>query len=303
MTARRSCRIPYLAFVCLGSNVRDASSWAINTEWRFPLAPSSENMAASKVLFATHHKTGTLLAKQVSGCLNRHNLELEANVSNHYEGEATAQQEFGKILHLVRNPVSIIVSSFLYHRDKGERWGSWRGSAKSIVNTSFMGKGEIEVGDRETYKELLNRVSLENGLLIELRRFLRPPSYPGQESTFGHEALQMRAAHKACKESNGACLELCLEDFTRGTTSFNASWQRALEHMGIDYSAPQLMAFRRCVSQADVHGEQFKGHHEHMTANSVSPGYRAKLEHMVRKLDAQRQDRAITLLEEEVGCH
>lgn len=221
-------------------------------------------------------------------------------MSNHYQGEAETKN-FTKIIHLVRNPMSIIVSSFLYHKNKGERWGNWHGSARSIVNNTFMGIGDIEIGERETYTELLKRVSTERGLLIELRRFLRPPSYDGQKSMKGHEALQMHAAHKTCLENNRTCVEICLEDFTRNTSSFNSTVRKALAHIGVDFDAPQLTSLRRCVSHADVHGN-FTGHEDHLTAETVTPQARARLERLVRELDAGWQDYELKKIEDEVGC-
>lgn len=260
-----------------------------------------QSSSSTAVLFAAHHKTGTLLAKEVAACLNHHG-QLFVNVSNHYEGE-DATQNFTKIVHFVRNPVSVIVSSFLYHRDKGERWGNWHGSAKSIVNNSFMGKDEIEIGDRETYKELLNRVTTERGLLIEIRRFLRPPSYSGQASMFGHEALQMRAAHNSCLQRGRTCVAVCLEDFMRNSSSFNASWSKALEHIGVNLDAPDRAKLRECVARADVHSGTFAGHEEHVTENAVTPAGHAKLERLVRELDAGWQDYAVKALEDQIGCH
>lgn len=298
--ARRVLSVPYLGFVLLAIFTASASA-IINDARRSAEAESSPSSTAPKVLFATHHKTGTLLAKQVSACLLRHNVSIEVEVSNHYEGEAETKK-FAKVVHMVRNPVSVIVSSYLYHRDKGEKWGNWHGSAKSIVNNSFMGKGDFQVGDRETYKELLNRVSTERGLLTELRRFLRPPSYPGQVSLFGHEALQMNAAHKSCSEKK-TCVEICLEDFMRSSASFNASWRKALGHMGVDIEAPALAALRGCVSHADVNGKEFRGHEEHRTSSALTPAARAKLERVVRELDAGWHGYAVKDIEDEVGCH
>eukprot|EP00971_Amphidinium_carterae_P041684 818988-Amphidinium_carterae.1 len=84
--------------------------------------------------FATHHKTGTMLARYVVSKLRQNDQALEECrwpelVIGHVNPGAVHSvwrndfwQEVPCIAHFVRNPFEIIVSGYLYHLNKEEPW-------------------------------------------------------------------------------------------------------------------------------------------------------------------------------------
>lgn len=264
----------------------------------------ARNLTGQRILFGTHHKTGTVLAKAMSKCLVKHHPELSIDVSGHIMALDRADDAgYTKVIHWVRSPLALVVSSYLYTRTTEEPWASYNGSAHAIINDTYMGINNAEVLPSESYKDYLLRAPVEDGLETELRKFLRPPAYPGQLKTKGHEALQVAIAHDRCAKNKNKCKEVCLERFMADSKSYMAAWRDVLLFLGICLDSPEERDLQKCLQKGDTHSVRFFSHTGHVTFNENSERSNEDMKQMVRTFDEQEHGRALGELEDALGCN
>jgi len=259
-----------------------------------------ETLGMANVLFGVHHKTGTVMAEQVSGCLRQHHPELKIHLQEHFVGENEIVN-YSKVVHFVRNPFSLVVSSYLYHREVGEEKDLSVGSAKRKIDNRFMATFDVKALEDETYQHFLQRVPEEIGLHAELHRFIKANPLKSNLS-HGHELLQVEAAHKRCLSHSRRCIEVCMESFLRDTATFEQAWYRVLLHLGICLPAEEERPLRECLRAADVNSPDFEGKVRHVTATTRSRENLAQLQNLVRSLDAASQRSKASKLESTLMC-
>lgn len=252
------------------------------------------------VLFGAHHKTGTVMMEQVKTCLGKTHPELTVMVDEHIQGKH-AIRNFTKVVHWVRNPFSVIVSSYLYHRDVGEEWGKEPGSAKTILKHLNLVEGEVDAKPKESYKDLLLRIPEEVGLHTEMRRFLKPLK-EGVGTLTGREALEISSAHVRCTGHYSKCMEVCLEPFVDGTMAYMSSWKTVMDFIGVCLDDEEEWPLRLCLEKADINSPQFDGYFRHITRHSVTKQANDRLMQIVQNLDLSLHNGATKLLEQSLGC-
>lgn len=215
-----------------------------------------------QVILATHHKTGTMLVYQATRCFDS---SFNYTLDFHWKGDPLGPHE--KVLHLIRDPISIALSAYLYHKETGEDWSFRPGGAwLKLGKDKFLRKW---IHDRsESYTDFLRRVNVHVGIRAEITH-----------STAGF--LEMENAAKSCGVSRG-CMQMCLEEFTMSASSFDASWRKVLNFAG-QQGTPEMY---KCLARGDLNRNPAKsGRASHITSNSLPAGMYDFLRHVVLELD------------------
>lgn len=121
------------------------------------------------IIHCCHHKTGTVVMDKILRAVSNHfNIKYQYCPQRNLEDDTDiwlddhSHADFSKInrpivgSHMIRNPCSVIVSAYEYHKQTNEPWASKR----------------IKTMDGMTYKEVLNSVGPVEGLLFEMKNDL-----------------------------------------------------------------------------------------------------------------------------------
>jgi len=254
--AQRATRLavaaPFLLLAsCRGLHVMEDGQW-----------PRKE------LILGAHHKTGTVLLEKAATCFDS-SPSFKYTLDPHWQGDPIRPK--ARAVHLSRDPVSLTISAYLYHMETGEDWTLKPGEGMEILAKDhflerYMGKR------RESYTEFLRRVPTHVGLRAEMVRLK-------------HEYDEVEVAEKFCGASK-RCMEMCLEDFTASSSSYDASWRKALGLVG-ERVTPEM---QQCLSKEDLHRNPpgtINKNSDHVTANTVSEAKYNELWSMVVDMDAR----------------
>jgi len=251
----------------------------------FLLLPSSRSLHVMEnghelhktLIFGTHHKTGTELAKAVSPCFES-SFKITRNV--HFEGGVLSPHE--KVLHLARNPISLTLSAYLYHKETGEPWTMVPGGPemdKVVKADPYLRK--FWKSNTECYTEFLRRVDTRVGIQAEMNRL-------GHSNNTLNEMVK---ATRFCGERS-RCMQLCLEDFTASSSSYDASWRKVLDFLG-EHVTPQM---KQCLSKSDLNRNV--ADQDHVTSNRLSKSRYYQLRKIVAEVDAKAFNGRLKHMEE-----
>lgn len=230
---------------------------------------------ATNLLLGTHHKTGTILAGMARGKIQRAlGDRYLVNSSMHWgrafcpacppPGPMDGFPSGYQVVHFVRNPVSAIISGYLYHRDvSGVVMDNDYGES---LARKYVPSPELAsyIRGNETYSSFLRNVSVRVGLQAELDRFFR------------QEFEEWTTSFSQCHSHHAICRLVCLEDFGH---DYNTTWKRVLAFAGHNLSAyPGLMDD---LSMHDVHLHPSV----HMTEGSVTRKRRRRMVAHVDEID------------------
>jgi len=216
------------------------------------------------ILLAAHHKTGTLFLSQASRCFDS---SFDCTADGHWKGDRLDPHQ--KALHLIRDPTSLVLSAYIYHRTTGEEWTRQAGRAWHILkHDPFF---HTIVLHNESYTAFLRRVDEVVGVRAQIH-----------QST--HEFIEMESADKYCGESS-RCLQMCLEDFTVSSSSFDASWRKIFNFMG-KQQTPEIY---KCLSRSDLNRNLVPGRKDsaHITSHDISESKYNYLRSVAAELDAK----------------
>jgi len=249
------------------------------------LAPAEgregEESPRFSLLLGTHHKTGTILAAnsrveimraidhRSSVSINFHWGRIWCQTCAH-PGPPAPMDGFPdgyRVAHFVRNPVSAVISGYLYHRDvsgaiNNEDYGA--GLAITYVREPQL---MLHIKADESYSSFLRHVSVRVGLQAELDRFFR------------QEYDEWAASFAQCSSHRRTCRHVCLEEFAH---DYNATWKKVMGFAGYNLDRyPELMDE---LSEHDVrlHTSQRPGIQTHLTSGRLTAKERLK---MVAEID------------------
>jgi len=214
------------------------------------------------ILLASHHKTGTELLKMASHCFGPY---FDYTLDRHWAGDPLDPHQTA--LHLIRDPTSLLLSAYMYHQTIGEDWTWEPGGASHILKKDpFFLKMVLH---NESYTAFLQRVDEVVGIRAQMF-----------QST--HEFNQIESAVKYCGVSS-RCLQMCLEDFTVSTSSYEASWRKIFNFMG-KHLTPEIYT---CLSIQDLNRPGDKHNRTHVTSNRISESKYNHLRKVAAELDAK----------------
>jgi len=214
------------------------------------------------ILLAAHHKTGTLFLSQASRCFDS---SFDCTADGHWKGDRLDPHQ--KALHLIRDPTSLVLSAYIYHRTTGEEWTRQAGRAWHILkHDPFF---HTIVLHNESYTAFLRRVDEVVGVRAQIL-----------QST--GEFRQMESAEKYCGESS-QCIQMCIEDFTVSSSSYDASWRTIFHFMG----KPQTPEIYECLSRSDLNRNQKRNDSAHVTSHAISESKYIYLRSVAAELDAK----------------
>lgn len=264
-----------------------------------PFSASAMDMQSTSpdVRFFTHHKTGEMLAiEAIRSCFNFSGLNVE-HIGKSW-AELLPSDPQMPVIHFVRDPFSLLVSAYNYHRANTtmELWlHSPDHALHALANDEFLLN---ELGENETYHDFLSRAPIAIGMQAEFNR------------AFHGELQRMANASRVCLDSPTWCKEVCLEDFVTDSALFNATWASVLQFVNLDPNAvlPQKpsMNYRDCLAQLDLNNENsdvLLKMSDHITQGKMSEEWNLALETEARKLDAEFYDSSLSLIAEAYGCH
>jgi len=216
------------------------------------------------LIFGVHHKAGTVLAQRASKCFNS---SFNHNIDVHWEGGQLRPDE--RALHFTRDPISLALSAYIYHKETGEDWslnpgGEMRRLAKDPYLRQFM------INASEPYTDYLRRVDTRVGIRAEINRLTHAYA----------ELHEMERADKFCATSS-RCMQMCFEDFTVSSSSYDASWRKVLNFMGT-FLTPQM---HTCLQKYDLNRHPVSS--GHVTSNRLTATRYDQLRNMVAGVDAR----------------
>jgi len=185
---------------------------------------------------AAHHKTGSCLSGASAKCFAS---VFDYTLDSHWKGGSLRPYE--RLLHFVRNPTSLTLSAYLYHKDKGEDWSWERGSAGKILGEDRYLQQKL-INTAESYTEFLRRVDARDGIRALIYHL------NGRGGKRGGELAQMGNASESCQASS-RCMQVCLEEFTVSSHSYDATWRKVMDFMG----KPMTPEIYECLSKHDLH--------------------------------------------------
>jgi len=216
---------------------------------------------AHTLVFGVHHKTGTELASHTACCFDS---EFEHKEVQMFTCSQLPRNE--KAVHFTRNPISLALSAYLYHKTTGEAWTWKRGSAMRLLKKDVYSRRHVR--GTESYTQFLRRVAPRVGVRSEIFRL----------TTKGGEFDQIETGEKNCGNTN-RCIEICLEDFTVSSKSYDSSWSRVVQFMG-KHVTPKMY---ECLAKQDLH--RHAADDGHVTSNVLPEKVYDQLRKMVWKVD------------------
>jgi hypothetical protein len=183
------------------------------------------------------------------------------------------------LLILPGDPVEIIVSGYLYHKNLGtgsdEAWADMRDDwCRRLELTLPFG----EWGDKNStkipcvkrdgrfysYRELLNVLPKEEGIFVEAARAWRVT------------IKNMLAAYTLLEQNSTIGLNLCLEDFYR---NFTQARQQLYSHIGVEKDGREMTCLLALTDHDDPGNKRSR---KHATTEYKSNGEKEYLEHILR---------------------
>jgi len=197
------------------------------------------------IIFGTHHKTGTELVSDSSKCFDS---AFPYSVDIHWSGKPLGSRE--RVVHFTRNPISLALSGYLYHKDVGESWTLKPGFMMDrLAEDPYL---QLYMTNKsESYTDFLRRVDEHVGIRAEITHM-------------NHELLQIERAEKTCSETP-RCMQVCLEEFTRSSSSYDAAWRKVLHYMGKHVTKEM----QRCLWKQDLHRNPDLVSRGHVTSSTV----------------------------------
>lgn len=217
----------------------------------------------NSLYLATHHKTGTELAHQAQECLSR-------VIPTRFDPTFTASLVWHKnvrVIHFVRNGFSLLVSAYIYHKNVGEAWSKKKDSSSGVVEKiiKLMNGNRRAAGLREgkdlnkkgeSYTAFLQRVGTKIGVLAEMVR--------------SEEELDtIESTDKQCHSRSSMCMNVCMEQFTESSHSYDATWEKIIKFGSVDGNHAKLM---KCLRKSDLqrHPGNHAGHRDTLGIQQVS---------------------------------
>lgn len=221
----------------------------------------SESGSRETLVFGVHHKTGTELATHVSSCFTSEFGDKEVKMFT-----CSSLRPNERAVHFTRNPVNLALSAYLYHKTTGEDWTWKHGSARELLSDDLYSRRKVK--GNEAYTQFLRRVSPRAGIRAEVFRLLHK----------GGEFDQILEGERNCAKTK-KCMEICLEDFTTSSSSYDASWKRIVQFMG-GRVTPKMY---KCYSKEDLHKHQ--ADQQHVTSDVLPEKVYNELRKMVWEID------------------
>uniref|UniRef100_A0A7S1QXB7 Sulfotransferase domain-containing protein n=1 Tax=Alexandrium catenella TaxID=2925 RepID=A0A7S1QXB7_ALECA len=200
---------------------------------RLPSAPGPE-----KILFLTHHKTGTFLMRQMASSLEATlGMEVQLRIQNrrthpcNFSAQVAHYQNFHeedleiirrdcpnyRAVHLIRSPLSLLASAYMYHRNTPDTFGMPTGPKK------------------------LTGLSVYDGLRLESEAIMY--KRPTQRGVL----REMLAVHELVKD-DPRVLETDLDSFAQ---DFDGTTRRVFTHL-LEEGHPAVDWLVRVNKEADV---------------------------------------------------
>jgi len=219
------------------------------------------------LIVAAHHKTGSSLSVSSSACFDS---VFIYTLDSHWKGGSLGADE--RALHFVRNPTSLALSAYLYHKDTGEDWSWEPGSAWRLLGEDRFLQ-HLLINRTESYTEFLRRVDAQDGIRAQIYHL------NGRNGKLGGELTQIETADEYCQASS-RCMQACLEDFTVSSSSYDATWRKVMDFMG----KPMTPQIHECLSKHDLNRFP-QDDSVHITSNSLPEWRYNALRKMVVEVD------------------
>lgn len=282
-----------------------------------PSVPNSARQGDCKetpILFSAHHKTGTELMEQVQRCLSRWAPTYKVDVDEHFHGLPDTWDRYPKVVHWVRDPFHLIISSYHYHKSVGESWTREPNSAAAIMSYQYLINktllqslsSQLNVHDHplpeESYQSFLRRMPVDVGLRTEIRRFLQPLRHgDNPDHLVGKESVELATAHVRCTNHPERCKEVCLEQFFTSKSSFRDTWKSILSFLGICVEADKEHYIMQCIDYADYRSPNFRGDKNHISSHPSDEEMRSLIQILQEEDDGGMEGQA-GLLRKSIGC-
>jgi len=204
-------------------------------KWGPKASQTKVGLFSHRATFVTYHKTGTVLVSGViQKCFPSENFS--------FFGHGEPWNEHTRVVHHVRSPMSMIKSGYFYHKEANESWLQVKGDHRSWLRHDPECFAHFR--ENETYQQYLNRMPPTLGIRAE---FLR-----------SHKTVsKMLSNSYRCLASRRFCKQVCLEDFTVSSQSFNDTWSGIMEFL--TFGKIQIAAHLRCISRFDLSSPNYNG--------------------------------------------
>jgi len=203
------------------------------------------NTKKTSVLFVTHHKSGSTLAKLLVEYLSR-SIDLETTQILHvwnygwdlHLKSYDSSSENTKIVHFVRDPMSVVVSGYNYHMLGSEQWEFfWNlktANERRLLNCS---------DDFPIFIDCLRSKSMHDGLITQVLMNLYYPSRNHYVNFFP----EMVSEYNSIELLPELALNVCLEEFQ---SDFEGTVVRICNFIGICGDIKELISAirQKCVS-------------------------------------------------------
>lgn len=210
--------------------------------------------------FVAFHKTGYVIAQTVSSRCTE-----VGQVAFYGNGLKEHPVTMPTVLFL-RDGFALAKSAYFYHLEVSlhEDWlrDSTRRPPPEWTEDPTV---SAYLRDGESYQEFLNRVPRAIGVRAEYLR-----------SALEYE--QIVNDTRTCKQS-AKCMTVCMERFTASSESYNQTWSKILNFVGLDDS------YLDCVSRSDLNNPAFRGQEEHAVSRHIPGSRSAKVDKLLRRID------------------
>lgn len=248
------------------------------------------------VKFNAFHKTGTKLSMKGGKCLggffNRHNNTWAVQVRERCGHGCNASMALPptKEVWWTRAPMDWLISNYQYHKRGDEKLRCWM----HRIHREFFDVLALRpstphpnmTSDGTYYSSYLQRVSLEDGLFMELFRV-------NQGNTIGTLSQLVVAALEGEKTGN---MKVCLEDFMESSKKYNETWSRVLKFSSEELEMDDKL--RTCLYQKSNMGQS--SHHSTYFISSVAEVQ--NMREIILRLDKEYFNGTLAIATEDVGC-
>ena len=275
-------------------------------------------------IILSHHKTGTVLSRKVKKILQ--DIAPPIKTMGNGLGKTIIPYD-AAIIHLMRNPFSMILSAYFYHKTTMENWVHCRSNsirysycpyvydkyntvqqAWSYVVSDLKGKIAIvrEDGETETlhypdfvghsYQTYLNAISPQHGVLLEL---IRANQYDLPSMVSDFDTVQRRAAVRGPARARGESRNMCLGNLFGvgpGGVIYNSMEEivSLVKSLNIKITPLVNQALKREFNRTAA------SPNPHQTNHTTSS--RGKLEHLMRAFDKRSFDGLLHQYEKVLNC-
>lgn len=173
------------------------------------------DVSRRNIVFAAHHKTGSVLALHSSRCVGNVSIEVEQHMCHNSDH----CQRTSRVVHFMRDLPSLVLSAYLYHKNTGEPWSRSNGSARVVLRGH---PGHVfDYYDHESYTNYLLRAPVEKGVLAEMARFQH-----GSVLQQDQGLDEIKLALDTCKVAAANCMTVCLEEFAE---TYTDTWKKVFQ--------------------------------------------------------------------------